>query len=598
MSLKARLSLSIVALVAALVTVLSAGYARYLLGIQLRAAGEQAGRAADRVQAATQAATERQAPLGGEDSRVFWRRAAASDAQLRRTVDTELGSMPFLAEIAVTDEKGEVLVSSANSGQWPERPALKALLEGGFIDQWRSVYAPRRDYEVSRALAPGGEPAALVVRVAVSTAALRGQLQPQFENLGTVAGLSVLAAAVLAVVFSRIAFRPLDALGQAIDRMTRGEFAPPPAPPAGGDEYAALTSKLSLLGQQFRDAREGLSSLRGNVEQLMRRLEDAVLLFGGDGRLVIANTAAEGFLRLDRRQLTGRKLEEIFAAETELGALVQSAAQLRQPIWERLVAPARALVTVEVMEGGRGGTLVILRDAETRRQIETQVEVSTRLAAISRLTGGVAHEIKNPLNGIALYLDLLKNRLAASEAGPAPELDVIVREVARLDRVVKTFLDFTRPVELRLSEVRLGELLAEVAGLARPQAAENDVRIEIADAGPDATVRADTDLLKQAVLNLAVNGIQAMLQGGELRLGVARVGRDIELSVSDQGGGIPPEIQDQIFNLYFTTRQNGSGIGLAMTYRVVQLHNGTIEFSTEVGRGTVFRVRLPAADNR
>jgi hypothetical protein len=239
---------------------------------------------------------------------------------------------------------------------------------------------------------------------------------------------------------------------------------------------------------------------------------------------------------------------------------------------------------------------VILRDAETRRQIETQVEISKRLAAISRLTGGAAHEIKNPLNAIGLHLELLKNRLAGSQTEPPPELDVIMREIARLNRVVNTFLDFTRPVDLKLTDVHLGKLLEEIAGLAGPEAVKTQVRIRVDDGFPGAVIKADRDLLKQAVLNLAANGIQAMPGGGELKLGLARAGAEVELEVADQGAGIPPEIQDKIFGLYFTTKKEGSGIGLAMAFRVVQLHSGTIDFSSEPGRGTTFRVRFPMSE--
>jgi signal transduction histidine kinase len=605
MSLKRRLSVSIVALVVALVGLVSAGYLRYLLGMQLQTALEQAERAAEQVQAATQRSIEEQTqagsfvPAGPEERRAFWRQAVRDDARLRlrERLGLELGSSAAIAEIAVTDEDRRILVATTQGRQWPQRAPLEELVQAGLVDQVRAVFAPQRDYEVSRALAHEGR-AVLVVRVAASTALLRRQLEPLVVELGAAAMFSLLAATVLAVVFSRIAFRPLDALGQAIDRMTRGEFtAAPPAGEAGGDEYAAISSKLSLLGRQFRDAQEGASSLRGNLEQLVRKLEGAVLLFDAESRLVLANAEAESFLGLSRGQLMGRRLGEIFASETEVGALVQSAAQLRQPIYERLVAPAGALVSVEMMEeAGRAGTLILLRDAETRRQIQKQVAVSDRVAAIGRLTSGVAHEIKNPLNGITLYLDLLKNRLTASEGKAPPELDVIVREVARLDRVVKTFLDFTRPLDLQLTDVRPGELLEEVAALARPEAVNHKVEIQVENGCPDATIRADRDLVQQVVLNLAVNGIQAMPDGGALRVSVMQAGADVELAVTDQGLGIPPEAREKIFRLYFTTKKNGSGIGLAMAFRVVQMHGGTIDFSSEVGRGTTFRVRFPAVE--
>jgi signal transduction histidine kinase len=610
MSFKRRLSLWIVALILMLTGALSIVYLRHLLRMQLQSAFQQAQMVAQQVESAALDTISEPPPQSTpEESIAFWRQAVREDDQLRDVLLRSIASFNMIAEIAVTDGDGNVLTGSAPRERWINRPQFQQLVDTGFVQQVRSVYAPPRDYEISRALAYEGRPV-LVMHVAVSTSILRRELDPEVRELGMAALVSLLASFVLAVGFSRIAFRPLDRLGEAIDRMTRGEFAPALAKDvSGANEYAAISSKLSVLGQQFRDAREGISSLRGNMEQLMRKLEGGVLLFDADDRLTIASAGTEAFLGRSRWEMMGQPLGEVFPAGTPLGALVESAVRLRQPIESQIVqldgaqgGPARVLLSVELMEDfatrKRLGTLVVLRDAETRRQIETQVEVSQRLAAISRLTGSVAHEIKNPLNAITLHLELLKNRLHGAAIDQPPELDVILREMARLDRVVKTFLDFNRPVDLRLTDVRLEGLLEEIAALARPEAARHRVDIRVLKECSDAVIKADRDLLKQAILNLAVNGIQAMPEGGELKLSVARAGQEVELSIADQGIGIAPDDREKIFRLYFTTKKKGSGIGLAMTFRVVQLHNGTIDFSSEPGRGTTFRVRFPVVEAR
>jgi hypothetical protein len=578
MSYRGRLSLSIVALIVALVAGLSGAYLRYLVGLQTDTALRQAENVAEQLQSA---AVE-----------------GVAEGEWGAVVERSLGAAPQVAEIAVTDPRGTVLAGTNPARQrWKALPGLGELARSGFLAQYRAVYTPGQEFEVSRAVSAGHQNT-LVIHVAVPAALLRRQLAPQIRGLLWLAGAGLLGSAALAVVFSRVAFRPLDRLSEAIDRMTRGEFAAPaPETKAARDEYTAISSKLSVLGQQF-------SSLRGNMEHLLERLDAAVLLFDAADRLIIASAAAERFLGLGRWQIVGQKLDDIFPAGTELGALVSSAAQLRQPVAERLVvagpgaAVRRILVSLEVMDDfanrRRLGLLVSLRDADTRRQIETQVEVSSRLAAISRLTGGVAHEIKNPLNAMSIHLGLLRTRLTRQGVEPGPELEVIGGEMSRLVRVVQTFLDFTRPVELRLAEAPVGALVEEVAALARAEASERKIQVKVDNGCPEARVRADRDLLKQALLNLALNGIQAMPEGGELRLGVGRAGEQVELWVADQGVGIPPENREKIFRLYFTTKKQGSGMGLAMTFRVVQLHNGTIDFASEPGKGTTFRVRLPA----
>jgi signal transduction histidine kinase len=175
-------------------------------------------------------------------------------------------------------------------------------------------------------------------------------------------------------------------------------------------------------------------------------------------------------------------------------------------------------------------------------------------------------------------------------------MDIIDREIHRLDRVVQTLVDFNRPVELRLTEFDLRRLVEDVALLASPEAARQGVKVETQLVPAPLPVRADADLIKQALLNVVLNGVQAMSNGGVLLIVARQHEMAATIEVHDQGGGIPPDVRDKIFNLYFTTKKTGSGIGLAMSYRVLQLHNGALDFVTEMGRGTTFRLLLPLAE--
>lgn len=235
-------------------------------------------------------------------------------------------------------------------------------------------------------------------------------------------------------------------------------------------------------------------------------------------------------------------------------------------------------------------------------RMASQLDVASRLAAISRLTSGVAHEIKNPLNAISLRLDLMRARLEDSGQDLLPEIDVLSQEVRRLDRVVKTFLDFSRPVDVRFHELDLAALVAEVVHLMKPQARAAGIEVHLDVPAQLAPIQGDADLLKQAVLNLVTNALEAMKDGGHLRVALydalpqagAGNGGRVVLEIFDTGPGIPTELRDKVFQLYFTTKEKGSGIGLAMAYRAVQLHNGTVEFTSENGKGTTFRLHFPA----
>jgi signal transduction histidine kinase len=195
---------------------------------------------------------------------------------------------------------------------------------------------------------------------------------------------------------------------------------------------------------------------------------------------------------------------------------------------------------------------------------------------------------------MVLQLEVLKARLGEDGDRVKPQVDILAEEIRRLDRVVKTFLDFTRPVEIHPVDTELAPLVREVFALAEPQARKNKVRLVFAGNGATPPVRVDRDLMKQALLNLVLNGCQAMPQGGELTITPRAIPKAVEVDIRDSGIGIPPEERKRIFSLFYTTKPGGTGIGLAMVFRVVQLHDGAIDFTSEVNRGTTFRITLPA----
>jgi signal transduction histidine kinase len=234
-------------------------------------------------------------------------------------------------------------------------------------------------------------------------------------------------------------------------------------------------------------------------------------------------------------------------------------------------------------------------DAGTREHIEHQIALAQRLTAINSLTGRVAHEIKNPLNSIALRLEMLRNRVSEDSPDSEAEFAILTEEITRLDRVVRTFLDFNRPVQLVLEEVNVGESAADILNLLEPEATQKGIQISFDNPREPVIVRADPDLLRQAMLNIAVNGLEAMEGGGELAIGIERNRETCSIRIQDTGPGIPASLRDKIFQLYYTTKPKGSGIGLAMTFRAVQLHGGTINVEGDNGKGTTFRITLPLA---
>jgi len=308
----------------------------------------------------------------------------------------------------------------------------------------------------------------------------------------------------------------------------------------------------------------------------------------------------ESFLGRPRGELLGRTVQEVFARDSLFGAALLDAFEWRRPISQREFDAAggkRVQVSLDFVQekNSQIGALLIIRDTEPVRRIGDEIEMSRRLSASGRLTRGVAHEVKNPINAIVLHLQLLQNKLAQQEPDTRRHMDIIESEIRRLDRVVQTLVDFTRPRDLHLEDFDFRRLLEDVAQLAAPDAEQHGVTIELHMPKDALPLKIDIDLMKQAILNVVINGVQAMPQGGQLTISARRENGVAVAEVQDQGKGIPKDLHDKVFELYFTTKKEGSGIGLAQTYQILQWHYGTVEFESAETTGTVFRFRVPIA---
>jgi signal transduction histidine kinase len=249
--------------------------------------------------------------------------------------------------------------------------------------------------------------------------------------------------------------------------------------------------------------------------------------------------------------------------------------------------------TPDPHQPSRFTSLMRVRKADGHHELESHLGLSARLDAMSRIISSVAHEIKNPLNSIAVRLDNLQAWATSGFPQAEEEIQGIVQEVNRLDRVVRTFLDFTRPVELRQENVDIGNLVRGVATLLEQDARRRSIRISFSGPLHPLCVLGDEDLLTEAVINVATNAIEAMPHGGTLTMAVKENGEQCSITIADTGAGIPESQREKIFELYFTSKKNGSGLGLPMAFRAIQLHGGAIDLESEPGQGATFQLNLP-----
>ena len=436
------------------------------------------------------------------------------------SIEAEVGYSRLIYEVSISDIDGTVLVSSDASlpGEHSQaRTNLTQLVSSSFLGQLRALYGPPRAYEVDYPFqlgAPGNQVPFGVIRVAVQTGLLRTDINPAIRSAALLALASVGISVLLAGLVSSISVAPLKRITTQLDRISKGEFDQKPL--ERGDEFGQVSTKISQIGMQLRGVREIFSTLRENLDQVLGGLDDGLLLFSLDGRAVMVSPAVERFLSTPSDELLGRHAEDIFPPDHPVREAIKLTNGEFEPVGSAEVilagpnSPARRVgLEVQVISesGTRMGALVRFTDLESRERISTQLQVSERMAQLSHITKGVAHEVKNPLNSMRLWLENLKESLAAGDELPQQAVRVLDSEIDRLDTVVKRFLDFTRPPEMRQEETSLKELLEEVLAVERPRMDKANVKVVAAASHADivpAGVLVDRELLRQALMNLIV----------------------------------------------------------------------------------------------
>ena len=529
--------------------------------------------------------------------------ALKRDPELRALLEASVGYSPHLVYALITDHTGRTILHTEREKEGAvalPQSGLTGLIELDPARRFAALYRDGRVYETTLPLLLNGEPFASI-RLGVSTTLVRQELTAGVKQSLILAGIALPLAWLAALGLAHLILRPIRALAGEVDRMRRGEFEVG-AGLAGGDEFQELSSQLQRLGQELQADRTASPGERLQLQHVVDHLEDVVIFLNPERRVLFFNKVAEAMIGRPLDEVVEISLEELLPPPHPLRPLIavvaasSSAARdttvaLNQDgrVKEFLVSVFPVRDAAQVM-----GTVVLLKDLESFKTVQSLISYSAKLAALGRLTSGVAHEVRNPLNAMMIHVELLRDRLASTPPDVQQSLDIIGSEVQRLDRVVQGFLRFMRPQELSLKALDLNALLGSVAALLEAEWQARGVHFhwELDSALPP--IRADEELLRQAFLNILQNACQAMPVGGTVTISTAREGRElIRVSIADEGMGIPAENLEKIFKLYFTTKPDGNGIGLSIVYRIIQMHDGTIEARSENRQGTTMVVRLP-----
>jgi PAS domain S-box-containing protein len=528
--------------------------------------------------------------------------ALRQDPELRSFLDSSVGYSPHLLYALISDSTGTVLLHTERQKEGqpePARPNLDGLLKVDTLSRFSALYNAGRTYETVLPVTLNDRLFASI-RLGVSTTLLRREVTASLQQSLTVAAVALPLAWLAAMVLAQLTVRPIRAIVGQVDRIRRGESVE--APLVVGDEFQELSAQLSRLGRELQADRLSTLSEKAHLQGVVDQLEDGVIFLNPERHILFFNRAAEAVVGRSLEQTVGLPIHEVLDPAHPLLPFVDQVLGGAAGIRNATVAlphdgrEKEFLVSAFHMQDADRvmGVAVLLKDLESIKTVQSLVSYSAKLAALGRLTSGVAHEVKNPLNAMMIHVELLKERL--EDAGPdvKQSLEVIGGEIRRLDRVVQGFLKFMRPQELTLKPVDLNAVLQSVGALLEAESQSHGVRFVLDLDAALPAVSADEELLRQAFINILQNAVQAMSQGGAVRIRTRAEGLDwVRVVVTDQGVGIAAEDLDKIFKLYYTSKPGGSGIGLSVVYRILQLHDGTVEAKSQAGRGTAVIVRLP-----
>ncbi|MBI2525058.1 MAG: PAS domain-containing protein [Candidatus Rokubacteria bacterium] len=372
---------------------------------------------------------------------------------------------------------------------------------------------------------------------------------------------------------------------------------------------AAIGIVLFGAYQNYRAVAETFERVKSLMRNILESIPTGVLTLDAGGAVTSLNGPGERLLGLRASAIRGRPVGEALQAVPELTAWVLGALagdRLHQERDFALTAEGSRRATVRASasdlrdeSGETDGLVVLLRDITEVSRLELQLRRSDKLAALGTLAAGVAHEVKNPLHALGLNLHLLQAELAP---GPPPGaairgyFDVLRSELQHLDRIVENFLRFSKPLVPEFKPVEIAGLVERVLGLVAFEAASHGVAIESRLDPALTRILGDEGQLSQVFLNVMINALQAMPNGGALAVTTRRDGGWAEVSVRDTGPGIAEDVLPHVFDPYFTTRPSGVGLGLAIAHRIVQGHEGSIDVESQLGSGTTMIIRLPLSE--
>jgi len=542
----------------------------------------------------------------------------------------DLAASYSLYRVAVVGTDGTVLADSLRPGVYREKSHLGGIGEAGFAEveqgrtlvtqiylhgggAYRSVYFPLRG-------ASGRLEGVGLLTMDV------GYIEDLTE-LGTTQFLMKALVFIIAAVAVLYVFRSFIVSQRRMVQAVKSSGLPSLVRGKPGEDdvsfviasFQAVVADLKEKEAELRGLKEAAEerarSIESFNESVLRNISSGVVTFGKDGRLLTLNSAASGMLGITQDEARGLTADELFG-DGWLTRTVENTLRSGEPVkreegpYSTGDGPAKWLgggcSPLRDEEGVLEGAILVVGDLTEVRELRETMELKERMSLLGEMSAGIAHELRNPMAVISGYSRLLASRLAGSDDEVRGAVDEIRAEIAGMDRLIAEFMDFARPTELDKNRLEVGPLVQESLAALEPASEGVEIAVEDLDGLP--VVEGDALLLRQAFMNVMKNAFEAMPGGGRLVIRGSvrsyaasaaegeRSGRFVRMDFEDGGTGIPEDIRSRVFTPFFTTKQDGTGLGLALVQKIVTHHGGWCRIDDAPGGGTLFSVYLPAAE--
>ncbi len=417
---------------------------------------------------------------------------------------------------------------------------------------------------------------------------------------------------LLTVLFtSRIYQKSLKEINTALTQLDQSNFEFKPSVQKG-DELEPVYTGLSRLFEKTADLSESFRQSEKRIQAMMKVIHEGLLIMDRDMKIVTYNEYLLELLHVRKHSEIEGQLYQIFQNNPRLVEIYRRSKDPLTHTVKRILTlklPDSATVNVQVHtmgitdHHGVSGVIFYFKNLGLIHELEQNLHRSMKYGLISQLASSIGHEIRNPLSSLAIHTEIIKNMVGKSIRDPDrlqkihKSLHILNVEIERLQSMIDQFFNLAKSREIELSYENINDLIEETIALVQQQAYERNIRIQCQYANHVPMVKISRDKIKQVIINIILNSFDAMPEGGDLRIRTVHEDGRVKIAIQDTGLGIPEDIQQHIFEFYFTTKENGGGIGLAISRKIVEAHEGELYFESREGKGTTFYIDLPTNVN-